>query len=143
MGGTPYFYTVPFEKDYHNALQKLREKEFEAGRYNPVIDFPADDITLSPGKQHATIQDALEDSIESGTRSILDIFSVSDEEDYSVARILDKDDLIEYFGTAQPTIDAIRKNSFYEDIGRGQAVCFPIYKEGEAVQLHFCGYSYD
>lgn len=59
MGGMPYFYTVPYEDDYNNALQKLRVKEFEAGRYNPAVQFPCDDITLAPGKKHASIEDAI------------------------------------------------------------------------------------
>jgi hypothetical protein len=54
MGSSPYWYFVPYEEDRNAALQKLREREFLAGRYNPVIDFPEFPIDekTSPGKQH-------------------------------------------------------------------------------------------
>jgi hypothetical protein len=40
MGGHPWFYFVDYEPDVNAALQKLREREFRAGRYNPVVWFP-------------------------------------------------------------------------------------------------------
>jgi len=40
MGGHPYFYSVPYDPDENAALQRLRQREFFAGRYNPVIPFP-------------------------------------------------------------------------------------------------------
>jgi hypothetical protein len=67
MGSTPYCYTVPYENDYNTALQKLREREFEAGRYNPVVpfpDFPLDKDSESPGKKHSSIEAVFEDAKE-------------------------------------------------------------------------------
>ena len=53
MGADPYFYYVDYEEDKNNALQKLRQREFEAGRYAPVmyqwdIPYPLDDLSDAP-----------------------------------------------------------------------------------------------
>lgn len=40
MGGHPWWYLVPYEKDVAKSLGTLRQQEFEAGRYNPAEDFP-------------------------------------------------------------------------------------------------------
>ena len=37
MGGHPWFYFVAYQSDINIALQNLRRREFEAGRYNPVM----------------------------------------------------------------------------------------------------------
>src|SRR5262245_31674677 len=80
MGGHPYWYVVPYESDIDAALQKLRQREFEAGRYNPVLrllEFPIGPNSPSPGPQHASIEEVLETMNEDGTRSILDMMRVS------------------------------------------------------------------
>ena len=60
MGASPYFYFTPYQDDIHAALQALREKEFEAGRYDPAMQmaeppsymflfaFPPDDRVPGP-----------------------------------------------------------------------------------------------
>jgi hypothetical protein len=40
MGSSPYWYFVDYEDDFNSTLQKLRERDFKAGRYNPVIPMP-------------------------------------------------------------------------------------------------------
>jgi hypothetical protein len=40
MGGHPYWYFVPFQPNAQVALDELREREFRAGRYSPVMLFP-------------------------------------------------------------------------------------------------------
>jgi hypothetical protein len=40
MGTEPYWYFVEYQSDIDGALQELRKREFEAGRYNPVMDRP-------------------------------------------------------------------------------------------------------
>jgi len=42
MGAHPYWYFVKHEPDIDHALQQLREREFRAGRYNPVIRYSFD-----------------------------------------------------------------------------------------------------
>ncbi len=82
MGAHPYWYFVKYDPDIGRALQTLREREFKAGRYNPVIDFPpfpVKETSPAPGAQHASIEEAMEDAMEDGTRSILDISRVCEE----------------------------------------------------------------
>ena len=77
MGGHPYWYFVSYEGDAGQALDALREREFLAGRYNPVLRYiEFDDPGFSaqqPGPQHDSIEAAMEAALEEGTRSILDV----------------------------------------------------------------------
>ena len=57
---------------------------------------------------------------------------------------LTEKEVVAYFGTKEPTRDAVEANSdFFEDIERGQGVCFIIYNDGSPSELVFAGYSYD
>ena len=52
MGGHPYWYVVAYDANLEAALERLREREFRAGRYNPVmpfIPFPITASSPSPG----------------------------------------------------------------------------------------------
>ena len=65
MGAEPYFYFVEYNPDINAALQELREREFEAGRYNPVMRslyslFPIGPDSPAPGAQHDSIEEARE-----------------------------------------------------------------------------------
>jgi len=148
MGGHPYFYSVAYEPDANAALQKLRRREFEAGRYNPVImfpEFPVDENTPAPGRQHGSIEEALEAAQEDGTRSILDLMRVADEPDFFVAARLQPEELITVFGMDKPTEEMVQDN-FYElleTIERGQGICFAIYENDKPTELIFAGYSFD
>ena len=53
MGGHPCYYVVPYENDINHALQALRQREFEAGRYNPVVRFlkSDSDASLTPSRK--------------------------------------------------------------------------------------------
>jgi hypothetical protein len=147
MGAHPYFYFVKHQPDHQAALEELRQREFAAGRYNPVmpfINFPVDPNDQGPGAEHDTIEEAFEDADADGTRSILDLMTVGDEPDFGVAARLDDDALMEYFGTAQPTRETVSANwDFFEDIERGQGIYFVVYKNGKPDELYFAGYSYD
>jgi hypothetical protein len=148
MGSSPYWYYVKYEDDKNNALKKLRQREFEAGRYNPVIDFPEFPITeetASPGKGHESIADALNESEADGTRSILDLEKVSENNDYCIARILSKKELLEYFDTEKPTKEIIEKcfDNFIDDIERGKGFCITVYENDIPSELFFIGYSFD
>src|SRR5436853_7058907 len=106
MGGHPYFYFVKYEPDINAALQKLREREFAAGRYNPVIpflEFPLGPDAPEPGAEHSSIEEALEASDADGTRSILDLDHISEHPDFCAVSPLPPDELERLFGTAQPT----------------------------------------
>lgn len=63
MGAEPYWYCIAYQTDTNTTLQALRQREFAAGRYNPIvpfIDFPITDSSPTPGAQHSSIEEALE-----------------------------------------------------------------------------------
>jgi hypothetical protein len=147
MGANLYWYLVPYEENFNEVLEKLRMREFKAGRYNPVIPFPKFPITddsESPGPQHSDINQPLNETEYDGTRSILDLITVSEEDDYCVARILSKEELLNYFGTEKPDAETIQvKTGFIEDIERGKGRCIVVYENDQAKDLFFIGYSFD
>jgi hypothetical protein len=147
MGAVPYWYTVKYRPDLNAVLAELREREFRAGRYNPVmpfIDFP---ITLSspaPGPQHRSIQEAVTAAGADGTRSILDIAAISDTRDYGVAYRLSPEALLAMFGTDQPTAAEVDAGlGTLEELDRGQAFCLVLYSDGAPSEVLFAGCSYD
>jgi hypothetical protein len=147
MGAVPYFYFVKYQEDVQAALDALRQREFEAGRYNPVLPFPAfssNPNEAPPGAQHASIEEAMEDADADGTRSILDLDHISDEPDFCAACRLPDAVLEDLYGTAQPTRQMIEQNmGFLEDIERGQGVYIVVYRDGKPHELFFAGYSFD
>src|ERR1041384_303882 len=113
MGAEPYFYFVKHNPDVNAALQELRDREFKAGRYNPVIrhlPFPTAPDSPSPGAQHRSIPQALEASGADGTRSILDLDHVSDQPDFCTVAPLPPEELDRLFGTEQPTHEMIEQS---------------------------------
>jgi hypothetical protein len=147
MGGHPYWYVVPYRSNLQAALDDLRQREFKAGRYNPVVhfpDFPIGPDSPSPGAQHRTIADAMEDADANGTRSILDIERIGESPDYCTASPLNDEILQELYGTSRPTSEMVEDNmDFLEDIERGQAVYIILYSNGAPSELLFAGYSFD
>lgn len=146
MGAHPYWYFVPYQEDADAALQALRDREFQAGRYNPAMSFPTFPFDVSspgPGAQHDTIEEALEDAEEDGTRSILDIQEVADAPDFCVAAPLSAEEMQQFFGTAQPTHAMLATLDFIEDLERGHCVYAVAYKDGKPDELFFAGYSFD
>jgi hypothetical protein len=149
MGAEPWLYFVPYHEDTNVALQELKQREFEAGRYNPVMPFLADILppgpdAPAPGTQHASIAEALEAAAESGTRSVLDMERVGREPGSGVVVPLPAAQVSTLFGTEQPTREMIEDNmDFFEDIERGQGLCITVYKDGRPSELCFAGYSYD
>jgi hypothetical protein len=147
MGAEPYWYFMRYEQDLNEALQKLRRQEFQVGRYNPVIpllDFPIDSNSPCPGAQHSSIQEALDDAAEDGTRSILDIEKIADEPDFCVAAPLDMEILEELYGTTEPTREMIENNmDFFEGIERGNCIYIIVYKDEKPDEILFAGYSFD
>lgn len=147
MGGHAWFYYVEYEPDLNAALQKLREREFRAGRYNPAVwfpEFPVGPNSPSPGAQHGSIEEALEDSDADGTRSILDMERVGDVPDYGVVAPLPSDELMELFGTDKPTREEIDgSDELFERLERGQGVYIVAYEGGQPSEIFFAGYSFD
>jgi hypothetical protein len=147
MGAHPYFYFVKYNPDIQAALDELRDREFQAGRYNPVIpflEFPLGPHSPSPGAQHDSIENALEDSDADGTRSILDLDHVSDEPEFCAVAPLPREELDRLFGTQQPTHENIEQSDeLFERMERGQGVYIIAYKNGRPDELFFGGYSFD
>jgi hypothetical protein len=147
MGGHPWFYYVDYEPDINAALQKLRQREFQAGRYNPATpfpEFPVDENAPAVGAQHSSIEEALEDSDADGTRSILDMMQVADSPDYFTVAPLPTDKLLELFGTDKPTDEMIEDNEeLYEVLERGQGIYIIAYKDAQPAKILFAGYSFD
>ncbi len=147
MGAEPYFYFVSYQPDVNAALQKLRRREFQAGRYNPAmpfLQFPIDPLAPSPGAQHNSIEEAMEDSDADGTRSILDLDHLSDNPESCAASPLSDEVLEALYGTTQPTRVMIEQNmGFFEDLDRGQGIYAIVYKNGQPDEILFAGYSFD
>lgn len=147
MGAEPYYYFVKYSADVDAALQELREREFEAGRYNPVIphlSFPIGPDSPSPGAQHSSIQEALEASDADGTRSILDLDHVSEEPDFCAVAPLPPEELERLFGTDEPTHEMIEQSDeLFEGMERGQGVYIIVHKHGRPDEIFFGGYSFD
>src|SRR5579863_8716627 len=105
MGAHPWFYFVPYDKDVTKAMEALRLREFQAGRYNPVerfVRFPIDP-RHAPGAKHPSIMAARQDAGANGTRSILDIERIGAKPGFGTASPLDDDELMEMFSTLKPT----------------------------------------
>jgi len=153
MGAHPYWYFVPYEADLDAALQKLRLREFQAGRYNPVIPFqtfPTDPSAPVPGAMHDSIEQVIEECDESGTRSILDIAQIAltpfdgSGVPYFTAFPLDLSDMEDLFGTSKPTRHQVETNQrMWDRIERGSAVYTVIFDKGDPHEIFFGGYSFD
>ena len=147
MGGHPWFYFVNYEPDIGAALEKLRQREFQAGRYNPAVDFPDFPVgphSEAPGAQHGSIEEAQEEADADGTRSILDMERVSDDPDFGAVTPLPDEDLIGLFGTDKPTRPAVEESEeLFDILERGQGVYVVVYDGGQPSEIFFAGYSYD
>ncbi len=170
MGAHPYWYFAKYEIDIETTLQALRQREFSAGRYNPVlsfIDFPITADSLSPGANHLSIEEALEASKADGTRSILDISEIAkityeeasnlleQVELYCTSFPLSNDKLVDLFRTYKPTHEIVEKvivleeeneetaDEFWEGIDRGTARHIVVYDNDEPIEVFFVGYSFD
>jgi hypothetical protein len=147
MGAHPYYYSVKYQPDAAAALEDLRQREFQAGRYNPVLPFlrfPIRPDSPAPGAKHQSIDEARAASAESGTRSILDIIGVAEEPDFFIAAPLPNAKLEQYFGTVQPTKEMVSKTlKFIEAIERGHCIYFTVFEDGRPSELIFAGYSFD
>jgi len=156
MGADPYWYFVPYEADIGAALQKLRVREFEAGRYNPVmpfLTFPVDASAPVAAPLHGSIDDVLDAADEDGTRSILDISQVApapfdgSQMPYFTAFPLADADIEDLFGTLCPTRGEVEKHPpnsrMWDRIERGSALYVVTYDGGAPTEIFFAGYSFD
>ncbi len=141
MGAEPWDYFVPYEVDVQAALEKLRQREFQAGHYRNYS-------RVKP----ATISAAVENADASGTASILDMERIGDKPAYSTIVPLSDAELVRCFGTTKPTREMIEdnmaeaadeENDLYENIGRGHGIYVIAYKDDKPSEIFFGGYSFD
>lgn len=150
MGANPWWYVVDYEADINAALQALRQREFQAGRYFPALDYTVFPITSdypALGAQHASIEEAIEEADADGTQSILDIQEVSEFRSAGAVSPLTSLEILHIFGTETPHSDLINDeeipDSIFDFIGRGEAIYVVLYRENQPDKLLFVGYSND
>ncbi|MEO0804327.1 MAG: hypothetical protein AAFY57_18945 [Cyanobacteria bacterium J06642_2] len=145
MGAEPYCYFIAYQPDLETALTALRQREFAAGRYNPVVPFPAENTLVTaddpaPGPQHASIAEAIRAADADGTRSILDIERLASDpfaedevpEDFEAwiafalgaSFPLSTQTLNELFGTDRPMRADVESVLIWEEMREGMADIF-------------------
>ena len=148
MAGEAWYYLVPVQADVNQALQDLRRREFEAGRYNPVQPFPEFPVDLAkpgPGPQHASIEEAFEASDADGTRSILDMWEIGTEPGPGTLTELPADLAEELFGGDRPTAAMVEDvlAALGQLVDRGQGIYVVLYQGSTPSEILFAGYSWD
>ena len=97
-----------------------------------------------PAQQHSSIEEAMEDAAEDGTRSILDLDHVSDFPEYFAIAPLDDKVLLDLYGTTMPTHEMVEQEmDFLDDVERGQGVYIVLYRDGQPDEIFIAGYSFD
>jgi hypothetical protein len=144
MSGEPYWYVVPYDEP-QRALDALREREFRAGRYYPVVAFPAQERSAEPGAQHGSIAEALEAAQETGTRSILDIARIGATQEYCEAAPFDDEELLDLCDTLRPSRELAleRMSELLDCADRGMARYLLLYVGERPSEILFLGYSFD
>lgn len=172
MSATGWSYFVPYQADFDEALQGLRQRVFEEEQYrDPVTgeDHRSlfDTLSLSPetrrrleetmhaeGKDKvarfaskpATIDALLEQAEEAGTHSILDMQSVGEMADFAVIVPVSAATLREIFGIERPTrrmIEDAERRGAIEHGRRWEGVCLVAYENDAPHEIYFTGSSGD
>ncbi len=146
MGAVPYWYVVKYQPDVNAALQELREREFRAGRYHPVMEhppLPTGPNPPAPGARHRSIRQAVRAAGANGTRSILDLEHVSDRPKFRAVSPLPQELLLELFGTTRPTRQAVEQSPLSEKLERGQGVYIILYRNDHPDEIYFAGLTCD
>ena len=132
MGAEPWNCFAKHDADHQRALDRVREEEFQAGRYRYAEENPS------------SIDEALEIADADGTASILDVSQIAAEPDFGCAAPFSAAELKQYFGSEHPSwADVLRTDDYWEDIERGQARYAVVYASGEPSEIYFAGYSFD
>ena len=165
MGASGWNYVVEYQPDLSRALQELRQREFEAGRYykpaefmSRVLDLGIVEAELRPSIEEAiagrgaltaprTIAELQEQNAEEGTHSILDIERISEGPAFGAASPLAPAQLLEVFGTHRPSLEAVLHEARAGGLGDkrgGWAGLYVIaYTWDEPSHIFFCGFSGD
>jgi len=126
---------------------RIEGTRVQAGRYNPVVQFPEFPISgdyPGPGAKHVSIEAAIEASDPDGTRSILDMNRVGTAPDYCVVVPLAGETMFDLYGTDKPTKDMVVQNmGFFNDIERGRGIDMVVFSGDTPSEILFAGYSFD
>jgi hypothetical protein len=139
MGASAWSYYVPYQEDINQALQDLRQEVFRSGQY----------YRPQPGAPPpATIEELLESNAESGTHSILDVMMAAPQPDYGAVSPLLRNELVQHFGTEQPTREMLEKSfpAIYEvtaQRGPWAGTYIIVYDGGKPAEIFFFGQSGD
>jgi hypothetical protein len=134
---------------------------FPVNDSEPVLCFPIDFNAPCPGATHATMEEAFTAGSESGngTRSILDIVTISDTPTapmaFSGVRTsypIKEAQLQSIFGRLQPSHAEVQNkivsghpvsDEVWDDISRGTARHIVIFEDDQPTEMFFVGYSFD
>ncbi len=145
MGASGWGYFTLYQPDIDQALQDLRQKEFEAGHYY----FASREHSRQRPK---TIQELLQIDLDEhelgdkqGTHSIIDIKSISPTPDFETAAPLSAEQLIEFFGTDKPTHAQVEAKAYELQRLRlrWQGSYLIVYRAEEPAEIFFTGFSGD
>jgi hypothetical protein len=141
MGAKVWHYFTPFRGRVERSLEDLRQKEFLARRF------------YHSEHSSATIEEALANASEAGTRSILDIqYITTTPEDWAACPV-PVDVLVEAFGSDRPSREVVASafqddgdgafDDFFDELDRGQACYIVTYHEDQPTEVFFAGWSVD
>ena len=169
MGASAWHYFIPYKENIQEALEELRQTEFQEGRYyRPGANLPTTfeewaqqlNLTTEQVEQFkegfaqlkakskitpTSIDELLELNEGSGTHSILDIFEIGTSTDEDESGTISKGELVRLFGTEQPNHQMVEEktNELLGFRGRNFCTYLVVYKEGQPYELFFTGYSGD
>lgn len=165
MGASGWQYVVAYEPDLNRALQNLRQREFEAGRYFNPYQFLTMGIdqgflttqqvqalqptlaTLREAPAPRTIAQLQEQNAEEGTHSILDIELITEVPQFGAASPLTTEQLMQVFGTPHPSLEKIIEKAKAFELshfrGLGEGLYIIAYTKGTPTDIFFSGYSGD
>jgi hypothetical protein len=166
MSSFPYYYFTPYQEDINAALQDLRQREFEAGRYNPAMymnepslfmssfQFPPDANSITPGAKHSSIEEAVKAGEACGTGSILDIQRVSDLPEFLASSPISSEWLVQFFETDKPERELVESiiireegddvwDELADEMGAGGSCYLIVYENDQPSEIFFMGYSID
>ncbi|AUT02719.1 hypothetical protein CLI64_21245 [Nostoc sp. CENA543] len=113
-----------------------------------------EELIAKCGSVQAAIEAVLDEYAEEGTSSILDMQEISLFPQAGAVSPVPENELIELFGTDQPTREMVVSilieeadqeawETFWESINRGEGRYIVIYSENQPVEIFFAGYSFD
>ena len=138
MGAEPWLVFTAYRENLQQALLEVQDREFQSGSWDPT------GILAEEGLEPRSIDELREMLEDTGTGSVLDMLHVGDSPDFFTVSPIPADQLVQLFGTAQPTRAMVEANDdYFEDIGRGQGRYIILYQDGQPSEIAFAGYSFD